>query len=341
MFTLQLQKNISLRQFNTFGIDVKAYMYLSIHNLDTLLMVFNNKTLLMLPRLILGGGSNILLTRDFPGLVLHICFTGVCIIGEDNIAVYVKAAAGENWNSFVQWTLAQGLGGLENLSLIPGSVGATPIQNIGAYGMEVKDRLHSLTIFDCITGKILILNNADCNFAYRESIFKKKLRYRAIVLDVTFAMPKKWKPVIDYADIKIALTTHNIINPSPLEIAKIVIAIRTCKLPDPTYIGNGGSFFKNPIIPSQLYAVLLTKYSQLVSYIQTDGNCKLSAAWLIDQCGWRGKILGPVGVYEKQALILINLGGASGRDIIALAQIIQTNVLEKFGISLESELVCI
>lgn len=339
MFALSLQQNFSLRQLNTFGIDVKARIYLIVNNIDILFMIFNNKTLLMLPRLILGGGSNILLTKDFPGLVLHICFTGIGIVSEDNIAVYVKVASGENWNSFVQWTLARGLGGLENLSLIPGSVGATPIQNIGAYGIELKDRLHSLTMFDLIEGKTLVLDNVACSFAYRESIFKKKLRYRAIILDVTFAMPKQWKPVIDYIDIRRELTIRHIKKPSPQDIAKVVIAVRTRKLPNPAYIGNGGSFFKNPIVSSHHYYALLAKYSQLVSYVQTDGNYKLSAAWLIEQCGWKGKILGSAGVYEKQALVLINLGGASGKDIVALAQIIQTNVLEKFGVILESELV--
>ena len=337
MFPIPVQRDFSLRHLNTFGIDAKAAVYLPVDGIDTLLAVANDKELSVLPRLILGGGSNLLLTQDFPGLVLHMRGAGMHIVDEDETCVYVKASAGENWHRFVQWTLDLGLGGLENLSLIPGSVGAAPIQNIGAYGVEVKDRFHSLTAFDLVDGKTIMLDNPACCFGYRDSVFKQALRDRAVVLDVTFALPKQWQANMNYADVMQELSLRQITAPSPRDIADAVIAIRTCKLPDPAQIGNAGSFFKNPIVQAQLRDALLVQHPQLVSYRQPDGSYKLAAGWLIDQCGWKGKSLGAAGVYEKQALVLVNRGGASGKEIAALAQAIQTDVQEKFGVKLEPE----
>jgi UDP-N-acetylmuramate dehydrogenase len=290
-----------------------------------------------LPRMVLGGGSNLLLTGDFAGLVLHLCTAGVGVVHEDDASIYVKAAAGENWHRFVRWTLQQGLGGLENLSLIPGNVGAAPIQNIGAYGVELKDCFHSLTAFDFETGNTFVLDRTACRFGYRDSVFKHEWRDRAAILDVTFALPKKWQPNVQYADVSQELAARGIKAPTAGQISEAVIAIRTRKLPDPAVIGNAGSFFKNPVISAEQRSVLLERHPQLVSYAQADGSFKLAAGWLIDQSGWKGKSLGAAGVYEKQALVLVNRGGASGREIAALAAAIQADVMSRFGVRIEPE----
>lgn len=337
MLPLPLQYDCPLRQFNSFGIEASARVYLPVCDVATLLAVRNDPQLSLLPRLVLGGGSNLLLTRDFPGLVLHLRSSGMQMMGEDHAYVYVKAAAGENWHHFVQWTLALGLGGLENLCLIPGSVGAAPIQNIGAYGVELKDRLHCLTVFDFIDGKTRILDNAACCFAYRDSIFKQQWRDRVVVLDATFALPKQWQAEIHYADIRHELTPRDSATPSPRAIADAVMAIRRRKLPDPAQLGNAGSFFKNPLVGAAQRDALLLQYPQLVSYAQPDSSYKLAAAWLIEQCGWKGRSLGAAGVYDKQALVLVNQGGASAKEIIALAQAIQADVQARFGVTLEPE----
>lgn len=334
---LPVQYDFSLQRINTFGLDAKAKAYLPVTSADMLTHVRNDFFLTRLPRLVLGGGSNLLLTGDFPGLVLHMQMRGVQIMSEDAEAVYVKAAAGENWHGFVQWTLQQGLGGLENLSLIPGNVGAAPIQNIGAYGVELKDRFHSLTVFDFNSGEVFALDRAACWFGYRDSIFKHELRESAVVLDVTFALPKDWQANTQYGDVAHELAARGIAAPTPVQISEAVVAIRTRKLPDPAVIGNAGSFFKNPIVSREQRDVLLERYPQLVSYPQSGGSYKLAAGWLIDQCGWKGQSRGAAGVYEKQALVLVNRGGATGQEIVDLASAIQADVLSRFGVKLEPE----
>ncbi len=335
--SLPLQYDVSLCNHNTFGVEASAHAYLPVTSAGVLEAVQRDAVLADMPRLILGGGSNILLTRDFPGLVLHMENKGIEIVEEDEDASYVRAAAGENWHQFVLWTLAQGLGGLENLSLIPGSVGAAPIQNIGAYGMEIKDRFHSLTLFDFETGEQSTLDKAACMFGYRDSVFKHRLRDRAVVLDVTFSLPKKWQAVIRYADVTKELAARKITEPTAQDISAAVIAIRARKLPDPAVIGNAGSFFKNPLVTVEQRDALLERYPQLVNYAQPDGGVKLAAGWLIDQCGWKGRNNGAAGVYEKQALVLVNRGGASGADIAQLAASIQTDVAQRFDVQLEPE----
>lgn len=334
---LPIQYDYSLQRLNTFGIEAKAKAYLRVTSIDMLTQVKNDAFLERLPKLVLGGGSNLLLTGDFCGLVLHMCTNGVEILSEDADAIYVKAAAGENWHQFVQWTLQQGLGGLENLSLIPGSVGAAPIQNIGAYGMELKDCFHALTAFDFDAGKSFVLDRTACQFGYRDSVFKHALRERAAILDVTFALRKKWQPNIQYADVTQELTAQGINMPTAKQISDAVIAIRSRKLPDPARIGNAGSFFKNPVVSAEQRDALLTRFSHLVNYAQPDGSYKLAAGWLIDQSGWRGKNLGAAGVYEKQALVLVNRGGATGREVAELAAAIQMDVMSKYGVMLEPE----
>lgn len=334
---LSIQHAFSLRSLNTFGIDAEAQAYLQVTSPEMLDEARNIPELASMRRLVLGGGSNLLLTGDFSGLVLHMCTRGREIVGEDADAVYVKAAAGENWHQFVQWTLRQGLGGLENLSLIPGSVGAAPIQNIGAYGVELKDRFHSLTAFDFDTGQTFALDNAACRFGYRDSVFKHALRDRAVILDVTFALPKQWRPNLQYADVAQELATRGIDAPAAGQISEAIIAIRTRKLPDPAVIGNAGSFFKNPVVSKEQRDALFARFPQLVSYAQADGSYKLAAGWLIDQSGWKGKSVGAAGVYEKQALVLVNHGGATGAEIAHLARAIQDDVMSKFGVMLEPE----
>jgi UDP-N-acetylmuramate dehydrogenase len=334
---LSIQSDFPLEKLNTFGIAARAHAYLPVDSAATLRALREDPVLAALPRLVLGGGSNILFTRDFPGLVLHMRSRGMEIVGADRNATYVRAAAGENWHRFVQWTLEQGLPGLENLALIPGSVGAAPIQNIGAYGVELKDCFHELRAFDFASGQLMTLGRTDCAFGYRDSVFKHALANRAVVLDVTFALPKRWQANLAYADVAGELAARGIAAPNAREIGEAVVAIRTRKLPDPALIGNAGSFFKNPVVPAGLRAMLLERHPQLVSYAQADGSFKLAAGWLIDQCGWKGKARGAAGVYEKQALVLVNRGGASGEEVLALARAIQDDVETRFGVRLEPE----
>jgi UDP-N-acetylmuramate dehydrogenase len=332
-----LQSDVSLGPFNTMGIAARARALLPVHGLDELQAVRADPALNRLPRLVLGGGSNLLFTGDFDGLVLHMRASGIAIAGETADAVLVRAAAGENWHGLVAWTLAQGLGGMENLSLIPGSVGASPIQNIGAYGSELKDCFHALSAFDFETGELLHLDRAACEFGYRDSVFKHRLRDRAVILDVTFALPRRWQPNLRYAELAQEVAARGLTAPSAADISQAVIAIRRRKLPDPARLGNAGSFFKNPVVPAAQRDALLARHKQLVSYTQGDGSYKLAAGWLIDQCGWKGRAMGAAGVYEKQALVLVNRGGASGAEIVALAQAIQRDVESRFGVRLEPE----
>lgn len=327
----------SLRAFNTFGIDANAAACLRVTGVDDLRAVREDPALAAMRRLVLGGGSNVLLTGDFDGLVLHMANLGIAVTGEDEDHVFVTAQAGENWHRFVQWTLENGLQGLENLSLIPGSVGASPIQNIGAYGSEMADCFHSLTAFDLETGEMLSLMKHECAFGYRDSVFKHALRDRAVILEVTFALPKRWRPNLRYAELAAEIAANGIASPTAKDISEAVIAIRTRKLPDPAKIGNAGSFFKNPVVTAEKRDALLAQHPALVSYLQADGSYKLAAGWLIDQCGWKGKSLGAAGVHEKQALVLVNRGGATGADVLALARRIIDDVQREFGVPLEPE----
>lgn len=338
---LTILYNYALREHNSFGIEVSAHAYIKITSVEQLDVVRNDTDLSALPRLILGSGSNLLLTRDFPGLVLHMVNRGIRICGENDRHWFVHAAAGENWHECVLWALDNDLGGLENLSFIPGTVGAAPVQNIGAYGAELKDVFHSLTIFDFANGKTQTLLKEDCAFGYRDSIFKHALRDRMVVLDVTLALPKRWQPNTIYNDITQELAQHQINKPTPRDISNAVITIRQRKLPDPAQIGNAGSFFKNPVVTTEMRDALIERHPQLISYPHGENTHRLAAGWLIDQCGWKGKTIGKAGVYETQALVLVNRGGANGQEIADLAAKIQADVVEKFGIELEPEPVVI
>ncbi|MES2039683.1 MAG: UDP-N-acetylmuramate dehydrogenase [Pseudomonadota bacterium] len=334
---LTFSADYSLQSLNTFGIAARARQFLHIEQLVQLQAIFADVQLKALPRLILGGGSNLVLPDQVDALVLHMGLKGRQILGEDEDYVYVQAAAGENWHEFVLWTLEQDIGGLENLSLIPGTVGAAPIQNIGAYGIEIQDVFTSLTAFDFVTGEQVEIDKATCRFAYRDSIFKREYKDRMVIVSVRFALPKRWQARLGYADVAQYLNQHQIGSPTAKNVSAAIIAIRQAKLPDPARIGNAGSFFKNPIVPASQRDSLLTAYPKLVSYQQDNGDYKLAAGWLIDQCGWKGRQLGKAGVYEKQALVLVNLGGATGAEVRALAQAVQADVMSKFGVLLEVE----
>ncbi|NMG44754.1 UDP-N-acetylmuramate dehydrogenase [Aromatoleum toluvorans] len=331
-----LVRDADLRPYNTFGLPARAARLATIEDAAQVAALIAGPEW-TLPRLILGGGSNLVLTRDFPGLVLKVGIAGRRLAGEDADAWYVEAGAGENWHDFVRWTLAQGWPGLENLSLIPGTVGAAPVQNIGAYGLEMAERFHSLQAVSLETGAPLRLAGADCRFAYRDSVFKRELAGRVLITAVTFRLPKGWQPVTGYADVARELAARGIATPSALDVSDAVIAIRRRKLPDPARIGNAGSFFKNPVVDADLLARLDAAHPDLPRYPQPDSRFKLAAGWLIDRCGWKGRDLGPVGAYEQQALVLVNRGGATGADVERIARAIQADVFARFGVNLEPE----
>ena len=326
-----------LQALNTFGIAARARAYLAITSVAQLGAVLADPVLGAMPRLLLGGGSNILLTGDVDALVLHMAIMGKDILSVEAGRTLVRCGAGENWHEFVQYTLAQGLGGLENMSLIPGTVGASPIQNIGAYGAEVKDTFHSLTALDGRTGRLRVMAAPECRFGYRDSVFKQAEGADLVIVDVTFALPTAWQPNLRYAELANAVAEAALTAPSAQQVSDIVVAIRRRKLPDPAVIGNAGSFFKNPVVTAEQCQRLLAAHPQLVHHVQSDGSEKLAAGWLIDQCGWKGKSVGAAGVYPRQALVLVNNGGATGAEVVALARAIQTDVAARFGVPLETE----
>jgi UDP-N-acetylmuramate dehydrogenase len=332
-----VEREANLLRRNTLGLSGHAAFYAEIISADQLTTLVGQSDT---PRFILGGGSNLVLSGDFDGLVVHMSIPGRELAGEDAEAWYIRAGAGENWDDLVGWTLAQGWPGLENLALIPGTVGAAPIQNIGAYGLEVAERVHSLTAFDMQTGQTVRFDRSACRFGYRDSVFKQEGWHRDgrfVVTDVTFRLPKIWQPLTRYADIAAELDTQGIAAPSARQVADAVIAVRRRKLPDPARIPNAGSFFHNPVVDAAAADRLLARYPVLPRYPQADGKVKLAAGWLIEQAGWKGRDLGPVGMYEKQALVLVNRGGATGTDVTTLMHAVQRDVREKFSVELTPE----
>ncbi|OZI65289.1 UDP-N-acetylmuramate dehydrogenase [Bordetella genomosp. 1] len=291
--------------------------------------------------LVLGGGSNMVLPRDVDGLVLRVALRGVRLLEARTDAWIVEAAAGEVWHEFVAETLARGWDGLENLALIPGTVGASPVQNIGAYGVELADRFESLLAWDLAQGRMVEMNAAECGFAYRDSFFKHQPAGRWVITAVRFRLPRPWRAVLGYPDLQrhagLAAAMAQAAGPTARMIFDAVCEIRHAKLPDPARIGNAGSFFKNPLVSPEQREALLAAHPGLVSYAQADGRYKLAAGWLIDQCGWKGRALGAAGVHERQALVLVNRGGARADDIMALAAAIQADVQARFGVLLEPE----
>jgi len=326
--------NLGLKSHNTFGLDAVADIAYDITAPEQIPAVLNEITSKNLPWRVLGGGSNVILPKVVPGATLLMNITGQEIVSSDQNATMIAVGGGVNWHEFVAWTLEQNLPGLENLALIPGTVGAAPIQNIGAYGIEIADYIDSIHAFDTQNQAFVTLSRADCQFAYRDSYFKQHPQ-RFIVTKVVFEIPKDWQAKIHYADL--AKQFEGKPNPTAEEIFLAVCKIRTHKLPDPKVIGNAGSFFQNPVIPNEQYETLLKKYVGLVSYPDAPGKRKLAAGWLIDQCGFKGQRMGEVGVYENQALVLVNHGNGTAQDILGLAKCIQDKVRKEFGVSLEIE----
>ncbi|MDE1712557.1 UDP-N-acetylmuramate dehydrogenase (plasmid) [Chromobacterium amazonense] len=336
--TLQFQADVDLRPYNTFGLAARAAHFCRLDDLADLPALLAHPLYRQGPVLWLGGGSNLLLTRDYPGLVIKVALTGIRLLREDGGHVIVEAAAGENWHDFVLHTLEQGWYGLENLSLIPGTVGASPVQNIGAYGVEVKDHLHEVVCAQLDRdGAPLVLSNADCRFGYRDSVFKHEAAGRLLVIAVRFRLSRHASLRTGYGDIARQLADDGITAPTPSDVSRAVIAIRQSKLPDPAVLGNAGSFFKNPVVSAAQAEQLLASHPQLPHYPAADGRVKLAAGWLIDQCGLKGYRDGDAGVHAKQALVLVNYGEASGAQLHALARKVQEAVRERFGVALEPE----
>ncbi|TAG26485.1 MAG: UDP-N-acetylmuramate dehydrogenase [Burkholderiales bacterium] len=372
-----VEKNVPLQPYNSFGIVAKAQQLLRIRTVEELQAACKERDFANEPPFILGGGCNIVLTGDVKPLVLKMEIMGKRLVEETAKYYIVEAGAGENWHEFVAWSVAQGWPGLENLALIPGSTGAAPVQNIGAYGVELQDRFHSLNAVNLHTGELFTLEASQCAFGYRDSVFKHAtqtgLLGKAVITTVRFALPKAWRPEISYADLRrkyadflkeigseAAYSLREMLSkqeqiprrmwaemlpeliPSAKQILDWVVQIRRAKLPDPAVIGNAGSFFKNPFVSTEQRADIIAREPKVVSYNMPDGSIKLAAGWLIDACGWKGRGVGNAGVYEKQALVLVNKGTgtatpATGGEVMTLAKAIQTSVYERFGIMLEPE----
>ena len=331
----KLTPNMGLKHRNSFGLDCTAELAYEVTSADQLPDLLNEIISKQLPWRVLGGGSNVILPDSLPGASILVNIPGQEILASDSNHALVAAGAGINWHEFVSWSLDNNLPGLENLALIPGTVGAAPIQNIGAYGVEVGEYIDSIEAFDSAVNAFVTLSNAACEFAYRDSYFKQH-PHRFIVTKVVFKIPKAWQARLQYADLAKQFSESNS-TPTAKEIFEAVCKIRSQKLPDPKVIGNAGSFFQNPIVSDAQFDLLIGKFPNLVSYPDSPGNRKLAAGWLIDQCGFKGKQVGPVGVYEKQALVLVNHGGAKATDILNLAKNIQEKVFEQFGVQLEIE----
>lgn len=328
-----IQKNFALLPLNSFHLAANAAEFVSIQTINELQELLNQKK----PQLILGGGTNILLSRNVDGMVLRIDIRGIEEVKEDNTHIYVRAGAGENWHELVMYTMKRNWGGLENLSLIPGNVGAAPIQNIGAYGVELKDSFYELEAYDRIEKKVFTFGVNDCRFGYRDSIFKSGGKGRYIILNVTFILHKT--PVLhtSYGAIRDELKKMGIQSPTIRDVSDAVIKIRRSKLPDPVVIGNAGSFFKNPVVDQAKFLSLSEKYAEMPAYPHEDQSVKLAAGWLIEQTGWKGYRKGDAGVHKDQALVLVNYGNATGGEILDLSKKIQSSVLKKFGVALEEE----
>lgn len=332
---LQIHENVSLKNFNSFGIDAFARYFVEINQPEDLTELFKDQQWQQQPRLVMGGGSNMLFTKNFDGLVIRMNIRGIeHRVNQEKVTV--ESGAGEVWNDLVNYCVDWGFGGIENLSLIPGSVGASPIQNIGAYGVELKDIFESCQAFEIETGKIKEFSKADCKFDYRESVFKQELKNKFIVLSVKFNLSTVANLQISYGAIADEISKRGIKQPTIKDISQVVSAIRVSKLPDPTTIGNAGSFFKNPIISKNEFEAIYALYPEIVHFL-VGNQVKLAAGWLIEQCGWKGKIVGNTGTWKNQALVLVNHGNASGSEVLALSEKIISSVKEKYNVTLQRE----
>ena len=334
--SLNVEADVSLQPFNTFGVATRARYLAHAHDDAEVGEALQAAKRLQLPLLVIGGGSNLLLTGDVEALVLRMASRGLRIMSSQGDAVLVEAEAGEPWHPFVQWTLEQGLQGLENLSLIPGTVGAAPMQNVGAYGVEIKDVFAGLTALDRHTGELREFTLDECQFAYRDSRFKREAG-RWLILRVRFALARAGALRLDYGPLRQRLAEQGVSEPTASDVSRAICSIRSEKLPDPAVLGNAGSFFKNPLVSADLAARLRAEHADLVAYPQADGQVKLAAGWLIEKAGWKGFRDGDAGVHRQQALVLVNYGGATGAQLLALARRIQADIQARFGVSLEIE----
>ncbi|MBK7617649.1 MAG: UDP-N-acetylmuramate dehydrogenase [Vitreoscilla sp.] len=334
---MQIETGVSLKPLNSFGLPATARQLVRIRSDADVRQVLDHPELGLAPKFILGGGSNVILTRDMPELVLKVEVMGLRVLRQTADAVVVEAGAGERWHDLVAWCIQQGLGGLENLALIPGTVGAAPVQNIGAYGLELKDRFESLDTVDLVTGRAVTLFPDQCEFGYRDSVFKRGLAGRSVITRLRLRLPKPWQPVLGYLDLERKMAETGNHAPDARTIFDWVCEIRRAKLPDPAVIGNVGSFFKNPVVTPEQCRDIIARDPHIVHYPMPDGTFKLAAGWMIDACGWKGKTIGHAGVYDKQALVLVNRGGAVGSEVQTLARAIQESVYGRFGIRLEPE----
>lgn len=334
--TARWHEQVSLKPYNTFGIDVKARHFSQAHDDGEVREALAEAQRRGLPVLVIGGGSNLLLTGDVEALVLHMASRGRRVVSDDGDRVVVEAEAGEPWPAFVQWTLAQGYCGLENLSLIPGTVGAAPMQNVGAYGVEIKNVFAGLTALDRQTGELRDFGLDECAFGYRDSLFKRNPG-RWLILRVRFALSHTLQAHLDYGPVRQRLMEQGVEHPSAQAISDAICSIRCEKLPDPAELGNAGSFFKNPVVPAELVEGIRGRFPGVVAYLQADGQVKLAAGWLIEQAGWKGYRDGDAGVHRLQSLVLVNYGQASGAQLHDLARRIQADIRERFGVELEME----
>lgn len=333
---MELKTDFSLKNYNTFGIEAKAKQFVAVHSIAELKTVLEQYP--TQKKFVLGGGSNMLLTQDIDALVIHVDLKGKKIIKETEEFVWVESQAGENWHEFVLWTIHQNFGGLENMSLIPGNVGTTPVQNIGAYGTEIKDTLQSCEAIAIANQEIKTFTKIECNFGYRESIFKNEVKDQYIITSVVFKLTKKNHKInISYGDIKGELAKSNIENPSLIDVSNAVIAIRQGKLPDPKELGNSGSFFKNPILLKSDFDKIHQKFPEIKFYEISESQVKIPAGWLIEQAGFKGKRFGDAGIHKNQALVLVNYGNATGLEILNVSKNIQKTIFKIFGIHIEAE----
>jgi UDP-N-acetylmuramate dehydrogenase len=339
--TLTLERDVNLKPYNTFALPATARRLVRIREPLDVRRVVDHPELGRAPKFVLGGGSNLVLTKDLEAVVLKMEIQGIRLLEERADAWIVEAGAGVVWHDIVQWTVEHGYPGLENLALIPGTVGAAPVQNIGAYGIEVKDRLESVEVVDLVTGRTVILPAEALAFGYRDSVFKQEgfggLAGKSVITRVRFKLPRPWVPVLGYLDLERKMAETGISAPSARQIFDWVCAIRRAKLPDPAVIGNAGSFFKNPVVTEEQCRDIIGRDPGIVHYPMPDGTIKLAAGWMIDACGWKGKTVGGAAVYEKQALVLVNRGEARGAEVVTLARAIQESVYGRFGIRLEPE----
>jgi UDP-N-acetylmuramate dehydrogenase len=335
-FKMEILHNYSLKNYNTFGIDAKAKEFVAVHSVDELKTVLReNKDK---KKFILGGGSNMLLTQDIEALVIHIDLKGIEVLKEDDDHVWVEAQGGEAWHNFVLYCIEHNYGGIENMSLIPGNVGTTPIQNIGAYGREIKDTFVSCDALEIATLQMRTFTLDECGFGYRESIFKTAVKDQFIITSVVFKLTKHSHNIsIEYGDIKAELAAKNVESPTIKDVSDAVIAIRQSKLPDPKELGNSGSFFKNPIIPKAQFDKIHAKFPDMKFFPVSDDMVKVPAGWLIEHAGFKGKRFGNAGMHKNQALVLVNYGDATGNELLSVSKMVQQAVMEKFGIAIEAE----